>query len=564
MKPDTADPAIQATRPSLATATGELAPVFAPAGADLALEPPRPPRPRPGLPPLPVGSSPSSTPSVLGWPRRRPVRRSLALDALDPARALAIRTVWRALWTSRLLVWLAGAGAMLAFGFGPVRGAFDPRGITRGLGSLGGLLAAPAARWDAAWYLVIAHYGYRLDLGPFTSSRTAFFPLYPLGLGAISSLGVPPIAAGVLLSTVALALALYGIHRLTTLELGRAGKGEGAPQSAGARAALGDAEVARRAGMEMETETGTEMETATRTGAPYGAPGAALSAANGAEAARLAVLVTAFAPMAFFFSAVYAESLYLALSVGLFLCARRGRWAWVGVLGALATATNGAGVVLLLPAAMLYLYGPREDLRPDFPSAARWRSRYRLRRDFLWLGLVPAGLGLYMAYLAWAGGEALMPFHAQDVWGRHFAGPYLGVWDGLKAAFAGARQLLSGQRAHVYFPAAGGSPTIVAGHNLMLLAFLAAAVPMVIGVWRRLPRAYGAYVIAALALPLSYPVASQPLMSLPRFLVVLFPLSIWLGAWLAARPRARAPVLMGSGALMACFVAQFATWHWVA
>ena len=71
---------------------------------------------------------------------------------------------------------------------------------------------------------------------------------------------------------------------------------------------------------------------------------------------------------------------------------------------------------------------------------------------------MPAGLGLYMAYLALAGGDALMPFHAQDVWGRHFAGPYLGVWDGVKAAFAGARQLLSCQRAHVYFPAAGGSP----------------------------------------------------------------------------------------------------------
>ena len=54
-----------------------------------------------------------------------------------------------------------------------------------------------------------------------------------------------------------------------------------------------------------------------------------------------------------------------------------------------------------------------------------------------------------------------------------------------------------------------------------------------------LPLAYGVYVIAALALPLSYPVASQPLMSLPRFLVVLFPLSIWLAAWLAEHPRAR-------------------------
>jgi hypothetical protein len=83
-------------------------------------------------------------------------------------------------------------------------------------------------------------------------------------------------------------------------------------------------------------------------------------------------------------------------------------------------------------------------------------------------------------------------------------------------------------------------------------------------VLRRLPLAYGAYVIAALALPLSYPVTSQPLMSLPRFLVVLFPLGIWFAAWLSEHPRAQWPALFCSGLLLAFFTAEFATWHWVA
>ncbi|HSZ04741.1 MAG TPA: mannosyltransferase family protein [Solirubrobacteraceae bacterium] len=437
----------------------------------------------------------------------------------DPARMVAVRESWRALWGSRLLVWAAGVGTVLVFGFGPVRKAFNPPGVTGGFGWLGNLLAAPAARWDSAWYLVIAHYGYRPDLGIY--ARTAFFPLYPLGLRAISWLGVPPVLAGVLLSVAALALALYGIHRLTTLELARAG-----------RAPL----------------TGERL----------------------ADAARLAVMLTAFAPMAFFLSAVYSESLYLALSVGLFWSARNGRWMWVGVLGALAGATRSTGLVLLLPALMIYLYGPREDRPPDrlaeLGSRLRQglRPRYRLRRDALWLGLLPVGVILYGAYLALAGGNALAPLHAQEAWGRHFAGPYLGVWDAVKAAFEGARQLLSFQRHHVYFPAAGGSPFVSAGHNLVLLVFLAAAVPAVVGVVRRLPLAYGAYVIAALALPLSDPVAAQPLMSLPRFLLVLFPLGIWLAAWLAERPRLQRPALVLSGALMAVFLAQFATWHWVA
>jgi hypothetical protein len=429
----------------------------------------------------------------------------------------AVRESWRALWASRLLVWAVGVGTILVFGFGPLRKAFDPPGVTRGFGWLGNALAAPAARWDGAWYLVIAHYGYRPDLGVYTSSRTAFFPLYPLGIRSIAWLGVPPIAAGVLLSVLALALALYGIHRLTTLELARA-----------ARSSLAGERVG--------------------------------------EAARLAVMLTAFAPMAFFFSAVYSESLYLALSVGLFWSARHGRWVWVGVLGALAAATRSTGLVLILPALMIYLYGPREDRVPDLAlvNRSRLRPRYRLRRDLLWLGLLPVGVILYGAYLGLSGGEPLAPLHAQDVWGRHFAGPYLAVWDAAKAAFEGARQLLSFQRRHVYFSAGSGDPFVSAGHNLMLLAFLLAAIPAIVGAVRRLPLAYGAYVIAALALPLSYPVSSEPLMSLPRFLVVLFPLTIWLAAWLSEHPRVQRPAIALSASLMALFLAQFATWHWVA
>ena len=153
----------------------------------------------------------------------------LARLRADPARMAAVRDAWQALWLSRLLVWIAGVGTLLTFGWGPVRGAFNPPGVTRGFGPLGDLLAGPAARWDASWYLVIAHYGYRPDLGSFTASRTAFFPLYPLGIRGLSDLGLPPVLAGVLISLVAFALALYGIHRLASLELGRSAWGAPVP-----------------------------------------------------------------------------------------------------------------------------------------------------------------------------------------------------------------------------------------------------------------------------------------------------------------------------------------------
>ncbi len=467
-------------------------------------------------------AAPAQAPVATPAPRaaRAPLWSRLAVrpGSAEEAQRAALRDTWRALLLSRVLVWAAGAGTVATLGFGPIRGAFNPPGATRGFGWLGDLLAAPAARWDSAWYLVIAHFGYVPQLGHFTAPRDAFFPLYPLGLGALSEIGLQPVLAGVLISLVAFTLALYGIHRIAALELGRSGR-----------------------------------------------PGAA-------DVARLAVLVTALSPMAFYFSAVYSESLYMALSVGVFWYARQGRWWLVGLLGALAAATRSTGVVLLLPAAMLYAYGPREDRPPDFGAASRsartaltrLRPRYRLRRDGAWLGLVPAGILLYMAYLGLSGGDALAPFHSQQVWGRHFAGPYLGVWDGVEAAFQGARQLLSAQSAHVYFPVAAGSPSIAAGHNLMLLAFLLVAIPLLVGVARMLPPAYCVYVLAALALPLSYPVPAQPLMSLPRFLLALFPLSIALAAWLAAHPRWRVPALVVCGLAMMFFTAQFATWHWVA
>jgi hypothetical protein len=503
MNPDTSELAI--AEPGEAAVAGALAPLAEVAHA-----------PAPGA----HGAAPAIS---TGLPRHaQTLREALSRARADPARRVAARDSWRALWSSRVFIWAAVGVALATYGFGPTRHAFNPRGLTRGFGWLGDALAAPAARWDASWYLVIAHYGYRPDLGAFTSSRDAFFPLYPLGLRSLAAVGLPLVLGGVLLSTASLALSLYGIHRLTTLELGGSGS-------------VAWRRFAARAG-----------------------------GSSPREVARLAVLATAFAPMAFFLSAVYSESLYLALSVGLFYAARRGRFAIVGVLAALAGATRSAGLVLIVPALILYLYGPRADRPPDFARARRLAVRYRPRRDLLWFALAPAGLALYMLYMGAAGGDALAPFQAQGVWGRHFAGPYVAAWDGLRAAVAGVHQLVSMQQSHAYFAVGGESAFIASEHNLVLAAFLLAAGVATVGVLRTLPFAYGAYLIAALALPLSYPVTAQPLMSLPRFLVVLFPFSMWLAAWLSAHPRARAPALICSAALLAFSAAQFATWHWVA
>ncbi|TMK38669.1 MAG: hypothetical protein E6G56_13960 [Actinobacteria bacterium] len=440
-----------------------------------------------------AAGAPAGAPAAALRPR---LRLRLSAEARE-----AVRTALGALVGTRLLVWGVGVVALLVWGNTNHGRTFDPPGLTHGLGRVADVLVGPAARWDAAWYLSIADIGYTPH-ALFADGRSAFFPLYPLLSSVLGSVtGI--IAAGVLVSMGAFAVALYLTHRLAALELG-------------------------------------------------------------GQAPRLAVMATALFPMSFFFSAIYSESLYLALSLGAFWLARRGRWAPAAAAVALASATRSSGILLGVGLAVLYLYGPRADRPPDHPHGRRLTPRYRLRADALWLGLVPVGLVAFMAYLALIGGDAFAPFHAQTVWYRHFAGPFLGVWDGAVAAFDGARQLWAGTQSPVYFTDAGGDPLVVAQHNVMLFCFLIAAVPAVLGVLRRLPAAYGVYLLAALALPLSYPVGPQPLMSLPRFLAALFPLHLWSGDWLARHPRARWPAALLSGGLLVFFTGAFSTWHWVA
>ena len=404
-------------------------------------------------------------------------------------RDAALADAWRALWASRLLVWGAAIVAVLVFGLSDRAIDFDPAGVTTPFGHAGDVLAAPLGRWDSVWYLAIAGDGYT------DSARAAFFPLYPLLVRIVGAPLGSALIGGALASTALLGAALVLLHRLVSLDHGRA-------------------------------------------------------------VARNAVLVTALFPMSFFFSAVYSESLFLALSVGAVYAARLDRWAWAGALGALAAATRSAGVVLLVPLVLIYAWGagpPRLGLRRP------------LRADVLWLALVPLGLAAFCGVLALEGRDAFAPFHAQDIWFRSFAGPFGGVWDGAVAAWDGARQLLSGQREHVYFAAAGGDPFLVARHNLELFVWLVLTLVAVAGAaLRRLPVAYVAYVVAALALPLSYPVGPQPLMSLPRFVCVLFPLAIWLALWMTGRAWRERLVVGAFGAGLAVYTAIFATWHWVA
>ena len=75
----------------------------------------------------------------------------------------------------------------------------------------------------------------------------------------------------------------------------------------------------------------------------------------GRKAADSAVLLIAFAPLSFFFTAVYTEALFFALSLGSVYAARRERWWLAAVLAGMAAVTRVTGVVLVIPLAIMRL-----------------------------------------------------------------------------------------------------------------------------------------------------------------------------------------------------------------
>jgi len=271
----------------------------------------------------------------------------------------------------------------------------------------------------------------------------------------------------------------------------------------------------------------------------------------GPEAARWAVVSLALFPGSLWFSAAYSESLFLRVSVGAVLAARQERWALAAGLAALGAATRSAGLLLLVPLTLLWLDA--------------WRAGSARPRDLAWLVVVPTGLLAFCGFLELDGEGFGAPFSAQDTWHRSLAGPWAGVADGATAAWDGVRQLLHGPPPPVYFDRAAGDAMAIGRHNVALFACLLLAVPALIGALRRLPLAHGAYAFCALLLPLSYPVGPQPLMSLPRFEAVLYPLFLWLGLWLARGAAWRRVLVLGVFAVgLAGCAALFSTWHWVA
>jgi hypothetical protein len=356
----------------------------------------------------------------------------------------------------------------------------------------------PWAHWDGVWFIRIAADGY-----PAHAESQAFFPLYPLLVRGVALLtGHNYVVAGLVV-----ALACYAGAMVVLFKL--------------AQALLG--------------------------------PRVAL---------WTVVFISVF-PTALFFQAVYSESLFLLLTLLSFWWARRARWALAGLAGLLAVLTRSSGVLLVVPLAVIWWEQRRGFALklPGGPAAGPAAPERRPPASSLaWLLLLPAGLAMYMAYLWWAFGDPLLFSSVQAYWGRELTLPSSAIWRGAVAAVSGVRWMAAhglGPILGMRLSSGGRDSNVVA--NLLEFASFAAAVAMLAACWRKLPAAYTLYALAAILFPLVYSTTARPLYTLPRFIVVIFPLFIGTAAVLAPHRVWRWVVVGFLGVLLVASTVLFAS-----
>jgi hypothetical protein len=201
------------------------------------------------------------------------------------------------------------------------------------------------------------------------------------------------------------------------------------------------------------------------------------------------------------------------------------------VLSGLAILTRVTGVALLPALAVI-----------------AWRSQNRVRA-LAELALALPVAAVYPLLLWQQVNDPWAFWNAQDEWHRHLsrAGPFGGIW----------AALVHWTPSHAEFQHA-------IAVNAESLVALAVFIPLTVVAWRRFGAPYGLFAALSLAIPLSYPSSRWPLLSLPRFGLVIFPFFLALASLTTGRPRLHALVATTSALFLGIAIVQWSLWQWVA
>jgi Gpi18-like mannosyltransferase len=249
------------------------------------------------------------------------------------------------------------------------------------------------------------------------------------------------------------------------------------------------------------------------------------------ETAKTTVLLMAVFPSALFFYAPYSEPVFLLLALVAFRAARRRSWFAAGVAGGLASLTRSVGIALAPALAIEAIHQWRQD--EHSPAAGLAAS------------IAPAGgLGLYAAYWYARSGDALAPVHQQANWQREFSWPWMTLYHA-------TRDMID----------LAGSPNggYWAIDWLIVVPILAASVYVAV----RYRPSYAVYTWIGLLVPLFYVFQPRPLMSMPRFVLPLFPAFWGLAELAAARGISRTAVAAASAGGLGFLMVLFVNWYYI-
>ncbi|HZC06869.1 MAG TPA: mannosyltransferase family protein [Ktedonobacterales bacterium] len=248
----------------------------------------------------------------------------------------------------------------------------------------------------------------------------------------------------------------------------------------------------------------------------------------GAGVARQTLFYYAIFPTGLFFASIYTESLFLLLSVGAFLCIRQRRWLLAGVVIALATLTRAPGALLLLP---LTIEAWRA-LRPAW-SAMSGARRLRVGLTLVSASALPVcaflALQLYLTHLY--GIPNVLSRAADDpAWLRYLDWPWAGVMNDFATLADGSPFI----------------PVLEIVKDVTFLGFwlglsLVMLLPRGWTSWTNIPRAWVAYGWASLLQVLVLPahIRGGALMSVPRYMLVIFPCFVLLALVSERHPNVR-------------------------
>jgi hypothetical protein len=230
-------------------------------------------------------------------------------------------------------------------------------------------------------------------------------------------------------------------------------------------------------------------------------------------------------PTSFFMFSAYSESLFLVAALLSLRDMRKRSWAWAGFWAFCAILTRLQGAALVIP--MLYLM---------------WLDRPFLRKFGHWFGLAIAALGglFYIFLRSTQVTEGAVPF-VESEWHARLVPP----WETYGYAI---QTLLSGR-----FTFIDALNWFVATLFIILL---------IIG-WRKIPLAYSLYVACSLLIILIRIVETQPLISMSRYSLTLFP-SFFMFGLAGENPWLRRLLLYSFIPLNLYLSAQFFSWGWVA